>query len=57
MDKEGATYKEKILMVHGDTVIIAYKKSEIKMEHLVVYSTKGDNIYFPQTFETPFKKD
>ena len=56
MDKEGTTYKENNLMVHGDSVIIAYKESEMKMVQLVIYSTKGNDIYFPQTFETPFKK-
>ena len=39
MDKKGTTFKENNLMVHGDSVIIAYKKNPILMGHLVVYST------------------
>ena len=56
MDKDGTTFKENNLMVHGEFVSIVYKKTSILMEHLVEYTTKGENIYFPDTSETPFKK-
>ena len=56
MDKEGTTFKENNFMVHGDSVAIEYRKTPTLMDFLVVYSTKGDPVYFPQTFETEFKK-
>ena len=55
MDKEGITFKENNVMVHGDYVSINYKKSSL-FYPLVEYGTKGEDIYFPDTDETPFKK-
>ena len=56
MDKEGITFKENNLMIHGDFVSINYKTSAGRYFSLVEYTTTGEDIYFPQTFETPFKK-
>ena len=56
MDKEGTTFKENNVMVHGDFVSINYKDNRELLEPLVEYSTKGEDIYFPETDETPFKK-
>lgn len=55
MDKEGITFKENNVMVHGDIVSINYKKGSL-LYPLVEYGTKGEDIYFPDTSETPFKK-
>ena len=56
MDKEGITFKENNLMIHGDFVSINYKTSTGRYFSLVEYTTAGENIYFPQAYETPFKK-
>ena len=55
MDKDGITFKENNIMVHGDEVTIDYGSSEGRYP-LVKYSTTGEDILFPDTFETPFKK-
>ena len=56
MDKEGITFKENNLMIHGDFVSINYKTPAERYFSLVEYTTTGEDIYFPETSETPFKK-
>ena len=57
MNKEGTTFTENEVMVHGDHVKISYKDTnDGKYYSLVEYSTQGDAIDFPSTSETPFKK-
>ena len=56
MDKDGITFKENNLMVYGNFVSINYKKLNMGYFSLVEYSTAGNDIYFPKTSETPFKK-
>jgi hypothetical protein len=57
MDKEGTTFTENEVMVHGDHVIISYKDAtDGKYYSLVEYSTQGTAIDFPSSSQTPFKK-
>ena len=55
MDKEGILFIENNVMVHGENVKISYKSGN-QYKPLVEYTTKGENIDFPSTSETPFKK-
>ena len=44
-------------MIHGEFVKISYKNNDDdKYYPLVEYKTKGENIDFPLTYITPFKK-
>ena len=56
MDKEGITFTENNLMVLGNFVSINYKTSNGLYFSLVEYTTKSEDIYFPETSETSFKK-
>ncbi len=57
MEKDGTTFKENNVMIHGKFVKISYKNiSDDKYYPLVEYSTKGEDINFPLTSITPFKK-
>ena len=56
MNKEGTTFTENEVMIHGDHVKISYKNTEGSYSTLVEYSTQGAAIDFPSTSETPFKK-
>ena len=56
MNKEGTTFAENEVMIHGDHFKISYKSTEGSYSTLVEYSTQGEEIDFPSTSETPFKK-
>ena len=56
MDKDGISFTVNEVMVHGEYARISYKNDIGRYITLVEFTTKGTNIDFPKTSETPFKK-
>ena len=57
MEKDGKTFRENNIMIYGQFVKISYKNNDDgKYYPLFEYTTKGENIDFPLTYITPFKK-
>ena len=57
MEKDGTNFRENNVMIHGEFVQISYKNNDDGIYYpLVEYTTKGENIDFPSTYITPFKK-
>ena len=59
MDKDGNYFFENDLLIHGDFVEICYKEEKntyTSYNAFVRYTTSGETIDFPETYETPFKK-
>ena len=57
MDKDGALFTENDVIIHGDSAKISYcNLNENQYYPLVIYSTSGTTVEFPQTSTTPFKK-
>ena len=56
MNKDGISFIENDVIIHGNEVKISYKDIDNLYYPLVQYITKGETINFPKSFSTPFKK-